>query len=262
MIFLFLLTLAGGVLLQAGTNLYNTYGDFVSGVDTIESAVTCPQLVSGQMTPEAMRRAGQWTFGLAGLITLALTWFCGPVLAFFGILGISSGWLYTNGIPYKYSGLGPILVAVLMGPLMVIPAYYAQTGNIALAPVLGSLSIACLVSAILHANDMRDIRHDRDAGIRTTAMLLGMSGSVALYAALTTGAFVTAALNVLSGILPWPCLVVFLLFPKLMKELTAMRRQSYNFTPLEGWTARFHMEFGALLALGPVAHAVLRYTAT
>jgi 1,4-dihydroxy-2-naphthoate octaprenyltransferase len=255
---LFLLTLAGGIALQAGTNLYNTYGDYKSGVDTLESAVTCPQLVTGQMTPSQLAFGGRAAFGFAGLIGLLLARLCGPVPLLFGILGVIAGYMYTNGVPYKYYGLGPFFVALLMGPLMVLPSYYIQTGSFALAPALGSLSIACLVSAIMHANDLRDIEHDRAAGIRTLAMNIGVPLSLRLHKLFLLGAFVFAGLNALLGVLPWTCLGVFSLLPKAISELRKMSSDNYNFSGLERWTAIFHMQFCMLLAALTALYAMLR----
>ena len=256
---LFLLTLLGGFLLQIGTNLSNTYGDYISGVDTEESAVTVPHIVKGLMKPVDIRRAGFIAFGLAGVVTLALMWLCSPVIGIFGLAGILGGYLYTNAFPYKYYAIGPVLVAILMGPLMVLPAYFIQTGVFAKGPFLVSLSISCLVCNIMHANDMRDITHDRNAKIRTVAILLGLPASAAMYAMLASSAFAFAALNILSGVLPWSCIAVFVLLPKLGRELAAMFAGGYDYAPLEGWSGQFHMAFGSLLTLGVILHIITRY---
>ena len=62
--FLFLMTLAGGISVHAGTNLMNTYGDFVTGVDTLESASHL-QVVGGLINPEKVKAAGWICFSLA-----------------------------------------------------------------------------------------------------------------------------------------------------------------------------------------------------
>ena len=120
---LFFLTSLGAVLMQAGTNFINTYGDYCSGVDTVESAHTCPQLVTGAMRPADMKRAGFLAFGVAVAIGLALSWLCGWEILVIGLVGVLGGYTYTAGpCPFKYRGLGSIFVFFLMGPLMVWPA--------------------------------------------------------------------------------------------------------------------------------------------
>lgn len=248
---LFVLALLGGVALHLATNLHNTYGDFKSGVDTVESAVTCPQLVTGTIEPRAMYRAGWICFGAATLIGAVLIALCGWWVLAFGIIGIIGGYAYTCGKkPYKYAGLGPYFVFMLMGPLMSLPTYCIITGSFDAAPILGSLSIACLVSAIMHANDMRDIKHDRDAGIQTVAMRHGLKKSTFIYAGLNLAAFALLGINVHLGILPMTALLAFLLLPLLLRELRMLFSKDMEIGTLEGWAAAFHMKFGLALSAG------------
>ena len=171
---LFLLTLLGGVAVQTGTNMLNTYGDYRSGVDTEASAHGESPILLGLISPEAMRRGGLIALCVALPWASCSGFACGwPILAF-GLVGIAGGYGYTSGFwPYKYHACGPIMVFLLMGPLMALPAYYIQGGSLDWRPFLASLPIACLVTSIMHANDIRDIAHDREAGITTLAMLLG-----------------------------------------------------------------------------------------
>lgn len=248
---LFILTFTGGVSLQVATNYHNTYGDFISGVDTVESAITCPQLVTGRIQPKAMHKAGWLAVGVAALAGLALIYLCGLWVLPFGIVGILGEYFYTNGKkPYKYRGIGPYFVFMLMGPLMALPTYFILTGSFHIAPVLGSLSIACLVSAIMHANDMRDINHDRGAGIETLAMRRGFKNSALIYACLNIGAFVFLGVNVFMGILPNTALLAFALLPPLLRELYKLLKNRLDIRTLEGWAAQFHLKFGLTLSLG------------
>ena len=156
---LFLLTLLGGVAVQTGTNMLNTYGDYRSGVDTEASAHGESPILLGLISPEAMRRGGLIALCVAFAVGIVLGFACGwPILAF-GLVGIAGGYGYTSGFwPYKYHACGPIMVFLLMGPLMALPAYYIQGGSLDWRPFLASLPIACLVTSIMHANDIRD--HD------------------------------------------------------------------------------------------------------
>lgn len=187
---LFLLTLLGGVAVQTGTNMLNIYGDYRSGVDTEASAHGESPILLGLISPEAMRRGGLIALCVAFAVGIVLGFACGwPILAF-GLVGIAGGYGYTSGFwPYKYHACGPIMVFLLMGPLMALPAYYIQGGSLDWRPFLASLPIACLVTSIMHANDIRDIAHDREAGITTLAMLLGRRKALYLYAALCVGAY-------------------------------------------------------------------------
>jgi 1,4-dihydroxy-2-naphthoate octaprenyltransferase len=245
--------------LQVATNMLNTYGDFMSGVDSAASASTCPQLTSGRFTPQELYRGAMAAFVFAGIIGVGLAFARGPEILPFGLLGIAGGYLYTNGKrPYKYLGLGPYGVFMLMGPLMVLPAFFVQAGHFSLLPLPGSISIACFVAAIMHANDIRDIEFDRAAGIRTLAMRLGVKKSVRLYSTLTLGGFAVLGLSVVNGFLPLFCLLPCLMLPRLVREILAMRKAGYDFTPLEALSGKFHLQFGLLLTAGLIAAIVLR----
>ena len=249
----FLLVLLGGVALQVATNFMNTYGDFLSGVDTVESALTCPQLVTGQMPPQTMYRAGWVAFACAGAVAVALAVAVGWPILVYALLGGVGGYYYTNGkFPYKYHRLGPLFVFVLMGPLMVLPAYFVQTGTSSFTPLFVSLSISFLVTAIMHGNDIRDIPHDRAAGIRTLAMWLGQGASLRLFAWLYYGAYAVLAVGAALGLLPLLALLPLVLLPSLRKTLAAIRREDCDVAFLEGWAAKFHLQFGLALVIGIV----------
>ncbi len=244
---LFLLTLAGGMLLHAAANLWNTWGDFVHGVDTPESSAgTNPWLVLGQLKPEAVRKAAWLALAAALGVGIWLTWLCGAVVPLFGITGVLGGYAYTCGKkPYKYLALGPFMVFLLMGPLMVLPAWLIQGAGLNPAPLLLSLPVACLVTAIMHANDMRDVRHDRAAGIRTVALWLGPEKSRRLYAGLCLAAYLLVVLSVALKQAPLGALLIFALLPAHIRVLRQM-----DVPALEGISAKFHCLFGALLILG------------
>lgn len=256
---LFLLTLAGGVSVHAGTNLINTYGDFMSGVDTVESAVTNPQLVSGVLKPESMKRVGIAAFAFASLLGLVLTYFCGWPVFVIGCLGVVAGYSYTAGIfPYKYKGLGSIMVFFLMGPLMVWPAYFIQTGKYGLVPVLVSLPVAMLVAAILHANDIRDVAFDSAAGIKTLAMKVGLRASLLIYYGLLAGAYVALAALAAAGLVPNAVLLTLVLAPAAAKLFRGAAEGAKGNLPLmqmlEKNTAQFHFNFGVLMIVGIIVH--------
>lgn len=256
---LFLLTILGGISIQAGTNFINTYGDYRSGVDTVASAHTCPQLVTGAMQPDDMKRAGLFVFGFAVVIGLLLSWFCGWEVLAVGLLGILGGYTYTAGPwPYKYRGLGSIFVFFLMGPLMTWPAWFIQTGLYSWMPVLVAIPVGFLVSAILNGNDVRDITHDRTAGIITLAAGVGCGGGLRLQRVLYWGAFISLLILFTLKILPVTALLPFILLPFFRKMLRTISEaeagREDRLLHLEAMAAGFHFQFGILLAAGLALH--------
>lgn len=252
-ILFFFLTLIGGIFLQAGANFLNTYGDYTSGVDTIYSAITCPQIVTGILPINKVKQVGVSLLVFAVIIGVFLTILCGWIVFIFGVIGVICAASYTTGIfPYKYKGFGPFVVFLLMGPCMVLPAYYIQSGELRLIALFASLPIAFLVTAIMHANDLRDIEYDQKAGIQTVALWLGLKKSIVVYELLCLGAFVTLIFLIGMQILPYTCVLPLVTFPFLYKKIQKINiiDATADIKNLVKWTARFHFFFGLFFILG------------
>lgn len=252
---LFGMTLLGGMALQVGTNLINTYYDYKTGVDTIELTKTCPCLVEGWMEATQVKRLGLVCFSLVALMGIYLVYLRGWPILILGLLGIWGGYSYTGGFAYKYKGLGSILVFFLMGPLMVWASYYVQTGIFAWSPILVSLPIGFLVAAILNANDLRDLSHDARAGIKTLPLLIGYRNGFIVQYLLYAAAFLSVILVVfIYRIPPVVLLPVLLAVPgglKMFKHSRlAFAEHPVRKQLLEMESARFHAQFGLVFAGG------------
>ena len=259
---LFLLTALGAISVQAGTNFINTYGDYCSGVDTVASAHTCPQLVTGAMRPATMQRAGFIAFILAAAIGVTLAWLRGWEILAIGLLGIAGGYTYTSGpIPYKYKGAGSLAVFFLMGPLMVWPAWFIQTTQYGWLPFWASLPVGFLVAAILNGNDVRDIIHDQAAGITTPVTQFGSRTGLGLQRFLFIAAHVSLIVLIAFQLLPYTALLPLLLLPLLRNALLTINEAAVGkkdaLLKLEGMAAGFHFQFGILLAVGIALHPLL-----
>jgi 1,4-dihydroxy-2-naphthoate octaprenyltransferase len=257
---LFCLTLIGGAAIQLGTNYTNTYGDYIAGVDTVESNHTSPQLVQGILRPDQMLKVGLSAFAFAAAIGLYLVYLRGWPLLVIGSLGILGGYCYTLGIAYKYRGLGTVLVFFLMAPMMAWGAYYVQTGYSSWTPVLASLPVGFLISGLLHANDFRDIPHDREAGIITLGTILGFDRSLPFYYLLNLGAYISLVLLVIAGVLPLVGLIPLLLIPRfwgLMKDAHAgWLGDKEKLIWLEKNHAQLHFQFGVLFVISLLINLV------
>jgi 1,4-dihydroxy-2-naphthoate octaprenyltransferase len=250
------LTVLGGVLLHTGTNLINDYYDHKTGVDR-EGALGGSGVIQERLLPpRAIRNAGYLSFVVSALIGVYLITVCGLVIAVLGVLGILLGFLYT-GKPgsYKYLALGEVGVFIAMGVLMVWGAYYVQVGRLDTVPLLYSVPIGFLVTAILHANNFRDVESDRAVGIKTLPILLGRSITKGTYTALVIGAYLWIAGMVLAGAAPWTALVVVLAVPTAIPVLRLIQSapltgDNERLAPVDMLSAKHHMAFGVLLVVG------------
>src|SRR5205807_920261 len=82
-----------------------------------------------------------------------------------GLLGAFGAYFYSGRpIAYKYHALGDLAIFLLFGPLMALGAYYVQARVVELVPMLYALPVGCLVTAILHVNNIRDSPFDGRGG--------------------------------------------------------------------------------------------------
>ena len=252
---LFLLTLLAGICMQGAANFLNTYGDYISGVDSKENA-SCPQLVNGDIKPNAMRNAGVISLLLGVSLGLYPVYYGGLPVLICGVIGVIGAACYTTGFfPYKYVGLGSVFVFFLMGPLMVIPSWYIQGGEGVLIPMLGSLPISFLVMAILHGNELRDIEFDQKKGIITLAIRLGLEKSIILYKFLFFSAFFSLLILLLcSDVISKTAICVFILIPFFYKQICKLNKNSSpeHIRWLAKQTGKSHLIFGVLLIFSEI----------
>ncbi|CAB4020386.1 ubiA prenyltransferase domain-containing 1 homolog [Paramuricea clavata] len=178
----YVLTCITVVAVQAGGNLVNTYYDYVNGVDSKVS--TDKTLVDNVLQPQEVARLAGFSYVVGGLGLSALVFMSSAsrgqlALLFFGAL--CNSFLYTGGPSLKYYGLGDLVILTTFGPLTVLFSYVAQGGSISILPMLYTIPLVLITEAMLHSNNARDLREDRESGIITLAILLGERGSFILY---------------------------------------------------------------------------------
>jgi 1,4-dihydroxy-2-naphthoate octaprenyltransferase len=191
--------LAGVVALsiQIGCNYANDYSDGIRGTDA--KRVGPMRLVaSGAASPAAVLRAAGLSFAIAALAGVWLSLQVNPWLIAIGFASIAAAWFYTGGPrPYGYFGLGEVFCFVFFGLVGTLGSTYVQHGAFTFVSLLGSLAVGSLTTAILVANNLRDIPGDAASGKRTLAVIMGDRGTRGLYLALLgAAALVTIAIGV------------------------------------------------------------------
>lgn len=254
-----LLALVGSVLIHAGTNFANDYFDYRKGADTPDSLGPAGFIQRGLLTPREVLGAAVVCFATGSAIGLVLCAVTSWELLWLGLASVLAGFLYTGWpLHLAYIGLGEVTVFIFMGPVMVLGAYFVQLQEWAWQPVVASLPIAFLVTAILHANNLRDIDDDRRHGKRTVATLIGRGAAKVEFYLLLGGAYAALVAAVLVAALPWWALVALVSIPLVPPILRIVvdggdpRRLNLALRQ----TAALHMRFGLLLAAGLAAHWV------
>jgi 1,4-dihydroxy-2-naphthoate octaprenyltransferase len=143
-------------------------------------------------SPRAVRTAAVVSLAVGAVAGLALAWFSVPWLIAVGAVCIAGAWLYTGGSkPYGYRGLGEIAVFVFFGLVAVLGTQYTQALRVDWVGALLAVAMGCLSSAVLVANNLRDIPTDRQSGKITLAVRLGDARTRKLYQALVAVALAT-----------------------------------------------------------------------
>ena len=225
-------TVFSALCVHAAGNLVNTYYDYIRGIDNKKSDDRT--LVDKHLAPQDVAWFGG-LFYICGCVGFLLLTFLSPAkmehLALVYFCGLSSSFLYTGGLGLKYIALGDLLIVFTFGPLAVVFAFLTQGGQLTLSPALYAIPLALNTEAILHSNNVRDMDADRLAGIVTLAILLGRTGSYALFYALM---FLPYLIFIFLGLYltAWMFLPIFSVFLAFKlerefrrKELTTMPQQ-------------------------------------
>ncbi|HEX8297960.1 MAG TPA: 1,4-dihydroxy-2-naphthoate octaprenyltransferase [Rubricoccaceae bacterium] len=177
-----LCALVSALLIQVGTNYANDAEDAVRGADTAERVGPKRAVNEGWVTAGQMRRAAAVAFGLAFLVGLYLVWRGGPPVLALGLVAIASGYAYTKGrYALAYTGLADLFVLVFFGPVAVGGTYFVQALALPAWVLVAGLGPGALATAILIANNVRDVEQDRAASKRTLVVRFGRPFGIGLY---------------------------------------------------------------------------------
>ena len=243
------LALVVALALQVGVNFANDYSDGIRGTDEVRVG---PVRLVGQRlaAPRSVKIAAFACFFFAGLMGLALVGLSGLwIMIPIGAAAIVAAWYYTGGSrPYGYLGLGEVFVFVFFGLVATLGTMATMTPPTA-AGWWGAIGVGALASAILVANNLRDIPTDREHGKRTLAVRMGESGTRAFYVALVAVAFVMTGLAALTS--PWALLAV-LAAPLVVRPMQAVigRATGAGLIPALAGTGQFQLAWSLLLAVG------------
>ena len=250
---LFPLAVLGALLFHAGTNLVSDAADYQRGIDRPGKRGGSGVLIEGLLTPEAVRRAGILLFAAGSLIGLVLVCLRGQPVLWLGLAGLAGGAFYGGRrFGYKYVALGDVMVFLLMGTGIVVGTYYVLTGQLDAVAVYGSLPVACLVTAILHGNNIRDIEQDIPVGARTLANVIGPVPAAGVYFFLVYGSYLAVVALMAARIVSPLALIVFLTLPLAVlctrKVALAVRKADMPLDTIDIETARLHLLFTAFLS--------------
>ncbi|MBT2738949.1 1,4-dihydroxy-2-naphthoate polyprenyltransferase [Neobacillus sp. C211] len=250
---LFFAMLLASLLIQAATNMFNEYFDFKRGLDTAQSVGIGGTIVRDGIKPKTVLNLA---FGFYGIALLLGVYICANSswwLAVVGLICMAVGYFYTGGpFPIAYTPFGEILSGFFMGMLIILIAFFIQTGTVSSTSILVSVPSMILVGMIMLSNNIRDLDGDKENGRKTVAILLGKKGAIYLLTGMFTFSFLWVLGLIIIGVLPiWTALVI-LSAPKAIKATKGFIENTLpiQMAPAMKATAQTNTIFGFLLAIG------------
>ncbi|MBI3225649.1 MAG: 1,4-dihydroxy-2-naphthoate polyprenyltransferase [Mycolicibacterium cosmeticum] len=216
-----LLALLVSLALIIGVNYANDYSDGIRGTDDVRSGPL--RLVGSKVaSPRAVLTAAIISLLVGAGAGLALAIVSQPWLIAVGAACIAGAWLYTGGsTPYGYRGLGEVAVFVFFGLVAVLGTQYTQALQVDWVGLAAAVATGSLSSAVLVANNLRDIPTDAETGKITLAVRLGDARTRVLYQVLVVTAFVLTLVLMLAT--PW-CAAGLLAAPLALRAASPVRR--------------------------------------
>jgi len=244
--------------IQIGTNYANDYSDGIRGTD--DARVGPVRLTAtGLASPSAVKRAAFASFGVAAVVGLGLAWATSWWILVVGAACLLAGWFYTGGPrPYGYAGLGELFVFVFFGLVATVGTFYVQTLRLGVWQVwVAAVMVGLLATALLLANNLRDIATDIESGKRTLAVRVGRRVGGWCYAACVLVPFACVAvwgLLAVTGAVHggWPA-AMFVPLAALPLAVPPSRTavsdaEGRALLPVLAATGRLQLAFGVLLA--------------
>lgn len=263
----FLITMAGAVLIHAGTNLANDYFDHISGCDEANRNPTpfsggSRVIQEGLMSAKKILCASALCFMAGSVIGLYLNYVSGKnVILILGIIGVFLGIFYTAR-PFRigYGSFGELATGVGFGPLMVMGAYYTQAKSMPFKVFLISIPIGILIAMVLFINEFPDYQADKSVGKKTLVVILGKKNASILYYLLLGSVYLSIVWLAASKNIPNFGLLAFLTVPLAIKAFFVSKSnfdKIYELLPANAATIALHSLIGVFLILGFVLAKII-----
>ena len=245
--------LVGALLIQIGTNLANDYYDFVRGGDTEDRVGPVRVTQAGLIAPGQVWRGMVVALVAALVVGVYLVSVGGWPIVWIGLASLLCAVAYTGGpYPLAYHGLGDVFVFVFFGLIAVGGTYWVQALALPGEVLVAGAGVGALNTAILVANNVRDLETDEATGKRTLAVRIGRAATRAEYVLLMVLGFMVPVLGV--AVYGWPRLALLPLLAGFVsvRPVTVVMTQSdaSALVPALPGTARVVAVYGLLFGFG------------
>ncbi len=257
--FNFFLALIGGIFLHAGANVINDYFDHLSRNDEINDEYVRPftggsrLIQEGLLSPKEVLIEAVVCLLIGSAIGLYLAYKIGWVILVIGIFGVMSAIFYVfPRINLVGRGVGEALIGINFGILMTFGAFYVQTGKFSWVPIIASLPVALLITAVLYINEFQDANADHLVGKNHLVVRLGKKQAVYGYILIMLLTYLIVVVGIVTDTLPPISFIALLTVPLALKSIR-VAQQNYNnslkLAPANAGTIMNHLFTGLLLII-------------
>jgi 1,4-dihydroxy-2-naphthoate octaprenyltransferase len=258
---LFLAMLFACMIIQAATNMFNEYYDYIRGLDHIESVGIGGTIVRDKIPPRTVLILAISLFIVAIFLGIFICMSTSWWIAVIGAVSMAAGYFYTGGpLPIAYTPFGEVVAGFFMGTVIIGISYYIQTNSIDVLPIILSIPFALLIGAILLANNIRDLEGDKLHGRKTIAIYLGHDKAVYFLMFLLFAPHVLVVSLVLLQIISYWSLITLLSIPMGILAIRGFKGKSLpiEMMPAMKSTAQMTTQFGLLFMIGFIIENIIR----
>ena len=252
---IYILTLIGVVLSHMATNILNDYHDYKDGIDI--STTRTPfsggsgVLTAGFLSAKQALFIGLCSLFLAGLIGIYFVIRTGiALLPLILLAGIS---IYFYNTFFSKRIMGEFIAGFNFGPLLVLGAYFVQTGHYSIEALVASLAPGILTSNLLLVNEFPDAEADKKGGRKHLVIFLGKKKAAYLAVFLITLSYLLIVVGVIVNNMPvWTLLALLtvMIGIKTAKGVIRDHEEIKEFIPTMGKNVITVLSTQALIALG------------
>ena len=198
------LAMIGSILVHVTVNVMNDFHDYMDGID-FNTQRTPFSGGSGVLTSNLLRPKQAFWFATISLLTAMVIgfyfvavrgWLLFPLLL---LAGFSA---YFYNVCLSRWLVGELFAGLNFGPILVLGAYYVQTGRYSWEALCASIAPGILTANLLFLNEFPDREADQKGGRRHLVILMGREGARFLFVAFIGAAYLSIVMGVLTQMMP------------------------------------------------------------
>ena len=201
----FFLAMVGSILVHMTVNVINDYYDYVDGID-LNTQRTPFSGGSGVLTSNLLKpKQAFWFATICLLVAMVIGFYFVMVRGWllFPLLLVAGFSAYFYNVYLSKWLVGEFFAGLNFGPIIVLGAYYVQTGRYSWEALVASLAPGILTSNLLFLNEFPDREADQKGGRKHLVIVLGKKNASFLFVTLIAASYLCIIFGVLTKMMPW-----------------------------------------------------------